>query len=130
MPSYQAPVRDLRFVIHELLDLPGHYQQLQGCEAVDGDTLNAILEEGARFAEEVISPLNRVGDEHGCHWQDGNVTTPPGFAAAYHQFAGERDHEGFAAKRVNVGRNRAQPLNELNRVFHEAHYNSPRYVRT
>ncbi|SDN17731.1 acyl-CoA dehydrogenase C-terminal domain-containing protein [Pseudomonas jinjuensis] len=87
MPSYQAPVRDLHFVIHELLDLPGHYQQLQGCEAVDSDTLNAIVEEGARFAEEVLAPLNRIGDEQGCQWRDGQVTTPPGFAAAYRQFA-------------------------------------------
>ncbi len=86
MPSYQAPLRDLHFVIHELLDLPSHYRQLQGCERVDGDTLDAIVDEGARFAENVLSPLNPVGDLHGCRWQDGRVSTPPGFAAAFRQF--------------------------------------------
>ncbi len=87
MPSYQAPQRDIRFVVHELLDLPSHYQQLQGCEPLDRETLDAIVEEGAKFAEQVLSPLNPLGDQHGCQWQDGQVSTPPGFAEAYRQYA-------------------------------------------
>ncbi len=87
MPSYQAPLRDIHFVVHELLDLPAHYQHLQGCEALDPETLDAIVEEGAKFAEQVLSPLNPLGDQHGCQWRDGQVVTPPGFADAYRQFA-------------------------------------------
>ena len=62
MPVYQAPQRDIRFVVHELLDLPSHYQQLQGCEPLERETLDAIVEEGAKFAEDVLSPLNPVGE--------------------------------------------------------------------
>ncbi len=87
MPLYQAPQRDIHFVVHELLDLPSHYQRLQGCEALDRETLDAIVEQGARFAEEVLAPLNPVGDQHGCQWLDGQVSTPPGFAEAYRQYA-------------------------------------------
>lgn len=87
MPVYQAPQRDIRFVVHELLDLPSHYQQLQGCEPLERETLDAIVGEGAKFAEDVLSPLNPVGDQHGCQWQDNQVSTPPGFAEAYRQFA-------------------------------------------
>ncbi|VVM78447.1 acyl-CoA dehydrogenase C-terminal domain-containing protein [Pseudomonas fluorescens] len=86
MPRYQAPQRDIRFVVHELLDLPAHYRHLKGCEVLDPQVLNAIVEQGARFAEEVLSPLNPVGDQHGCQWQAGQVSTPPGFAEAYRQF--------------------------------------------
>lgn len=87
MPTYSPPRRDIRFVVHELLDLPGHYLRLHGCEAVERETLDAIVEEGARFAEHVLAPLNPVGDRHGCQWQDGRVSTPPGFAEAYRQYA-------------------------------------------
>ncbi|MBO9547917.1 acyl-CoA dehydrogenase C-terminal domain-containing protein [Pseudomonas sp.] len=87
MPSYTAPLRDITFVAQELLDLSRHYQQLSGCEAPDEATFAAIVEEGAKFAEQQLVPLNAVGDQHGCQWQDGKVTTPPGFAEAYKRFA-------------------------------------------
>jgi alkylation response protein AidB-like acyl-CoA dehydrogenase len=87
MPSYTAPLRDITFVAQELLNLSAHYQQLTGCEAPDEATFAAIVEEGAKFAEQELASLNAVGDQHGCHWQDGKVTTPPGFADAYKRFA-------------------------------------------
>ncbi|MFP3527629.1 acyl-CoA dehydrogenase N-terminal domain-containing protein, partial [Pantoea sp. SIMBA_072] len=68
MPSYKAPLRDITFVAQELLDLSSHYQQLAGCEAPDAATFAAIVEEGAKFAEQVLAPLNAVGDQHGCQW--------------------------------------------------------------
>ncbi|MDZ3993519.1 acyl-CoA dehydrogenase C-terminal domain-containing protein [Pseudomonas sp. Teo4] len=87
MPSYNAPLRDIAFVAHELLDLSSHYQHLSGCEAVDAATFDAIVEEGAKFAEQELAPLNAVGDQHGCQWHDGKVTTPPGFAEAFERYA-------------------------------------------
>src|SRR6478736_7065937 len=77
MPSYSPPIRDIRFVVTRLL----------GGAGIDPDLLDPILEEGGRFAAEVIAPLNRVGDQVGCtRHADGSVTTPPGFAAAYRQY--------------------------------------------
>ncbi|MNZ54208.1 Acyl-CoA dehydrogenase [compost metagenome] len=87
MPSYQAPLRDIAFVAHEMLDMSSHYQQLAGCEAPDQATFDAIVEEGGKFAAQQLAPLNATGDLHGCQWQDGQVSTPPGFAAAFHRFA-------------------------------------------
>ena len=83
MTTYKAPVRDIQFVINELLDYQAHYAQVPGGEEATPDMVDAIISEAAKFAEEVLAPLNQVGDEHGCKWEDGNVTTPPGFKEAY-----------------------------------------------
>ncbi|MDA5192475.1 acyl-CoA dehydrogenase C-terminal domain-containing protein [Govanella unica] len=82
MPSYKAPVRDLQFVIHELLSLTGQ-TELTGFDEVTPDLVDAILAEGAKLTEEVLHPLNLPGDEEGCHWDNGNVITPKGFKDAY-----------------------------------------------
>jgi alkylation response protein AidB-like acyl-CoA dehydrogenase len=82
--SYQAPLRDMRFVLHELFDVSGHCQQLDN--GLDRDTIDGVLEEAARFAAEVVAPLNRNSDEQGCRLRDGEVTTPDGFRQAYKQF--------------------------------------------
>lgn len=82
--NYQAPLRDMRFVLHELFDLSGHCQQL-GIE-LDRDTLDGILEEAARFTGQIIAPLNRNSDEQGCQWVGGEVTTPDGMRDAYRQY--------------------------------------------
>jgi alkylation response protein AidB-like acyl-CoA dehydrogenase len=86
MPEYKAPLRDIQFVFNELLNAEQHYAGLAGCEQVTPDLVSAIVQEGARFAEEVLSPLNRVGDQQGCTWSEAGVTTPEGFAQAYAQF--------------------------------------------
>ena len=86
MPDYKAPLRDIRFVRNELLDYPSHYNSISGGEEATVDMVDAILEEGAKFCEQVLSPLNQVGDEQGCTWAEDGVTTPDGFKAAYQQY--------------------------------------------
>ena len=86
MAEYVAPLRDFKFVIEELADLNG-VRQLPGLEEATPDLVDAILDEGAKFVEEVLQPLNQVGDEHGCvRNDDGSVTAPPGFKEAYQQY--------------------------------------------
>ncbi|BFT64187.1 acyl-CoA dehydrogenase C-terminal domain-containing protein [Pseudomonas moorei] len=82
--NYQAPLRDMRFVLHEMFDVTGHCQHL-GLD-LDRDTLDGILEEAGRFTAEVIAPLNRNSDEQGCQLLGTEVSTPDGFREAYRQF--------------------------------------------
>ena len=85
MSSYQAPLRDMQFVLRELAGLED-VAKLPGYEEVL-DVAEPILEEAATFASEVLDPINQTGDKEGCTWNDGNVTTPTGFKEAYAQFA-------------------------------------------
>ena len=85
MSSYQAPLRDMQFVLRELAGLD-EIAKLPGCEDIL-DVADPILEEAATFASEVLDPINQTGDKEGCTWKDGNVTTPTGFKEAYAQFA-------------------------------------------
>jgi alkylation response protein AidB-like acyl-CoA dehydrogenase len=85
MPEYKAPVRDIKFVMQELLDCDKHYKQL-GYDDASEDMVDAIISEAAKFTEQVIAPLNQIGDEQGCTWTDGVVTTPDGFKDAYQQY--------------------------------------------
>lgn len=85
MPIYKAPVRDMRFVYDELLQ-GGQLQLLPGFEDIDANTVEAILEEAGKFCENELLPINRNGDEEGCHFDNGKVTTPQGFKSAYKAF--------------------------------------------
>jgi alkylation response protein AidB-like acyl-CoA dehydrogenase len=82
--AYKAPVRDLTFVLNEVLEID-RYANQRGFAEVSSELVGQILEEGAKFAEEVIAPLNRVGDLEGCKWEDGKVTGPTGWKEAYRQ---------------------------------------------
>ena len=87
MTIYKAPLRDMQFVMQDVLNLEKHYQSLPACDEVNQELIDAILSEASKFAEEVIAPLNVVGDEAGCKMsEDGEVTTPPGFKEAYQQY--------------------------------------------
>jgi alkylation response protein AidB-like acyl-CoA dehydrogenase len=85
MASYKTPLRDMRFVYNELFDAEA-IRALPGCEEVTPDLVDAILEEAGRFCEERLFPLNRTGDEEGCHFDNGKVTTPSGLKEAYKDF--------------------------------------------
>ncbi len=85
MPLYRAPIRDMLFAYYELH--PGEsLRRLPGFEELDRETLGSILEEAGRFVSERLLPLNRSGDEEGCHWQEGRVSTPAGYREAYRDF--------------------------------------------
>lgn len=86
MPQYKAPIRDMQFLLHEVFNMEGHYKALRGNEEVNRELIDAILEEGARFSENELAPLNRSGDEEGCHFDNGVVTTPKGFKEAYQKY--------------------------------------------
>ncbi|RKM36041.1 acyl-CoA dehydrogenase [Moraxella catarrhalis] len=84
--QYVAPIRDIQFVMHELLDSQSHYSKLSAYAELDTDTINSYLEAAADFAQSVIAPLNRTGDIEGCQFDHGVVTTPTGFKEAYAQY--------------------------------------------
>ena len=85
MSEYQAPVRDMLFVLGELAGLD-RIARLPGCAEMTAELAQQILEENARFSAGVLSPLNQTGDQQGSQWHDGQVTTPKGFKDAYRQF--------------------------------------------
>lgn len=83
MAEYKAPLRDIKFALNEVLHYQEHLDKLGLGEDASEDIISAILEEGAKFAENVLAPLNQTGDAEGCQWEDGVVTTPKGFKEAY-----------------------------------------------
>ena len=84
--SYNAPLKDMQFVLNELADLSA-IAQLPGCEDATPDTVEAVLEENAKFCRDVIAPLNHAGDREPSFWHDGEVTTSKGFKEAFRAFA-------------------------------------------
>ena len=86
MSEYIAPIRDMQFVLKELAGLE-QVAQMPGCEDATPDMVDAIMEEAAKFAEGVLSPLNIPGDQEGAKWHNKAVTMPKGFKEAYQQFS-------------------------------------------
>lgn len=85
MPQYQAPMADFQFLMKDWLGLDNHYASL-GMEDFDAELANEVVAQGAKFATDVVAPLNREGDEQGCTLKNGEVTTPEGFADAYQEY--------------------------------------------
>jgi hypothetical protein len=88
MPQYTPPLRDLHFVLHELFDVSNELKALPPHAEVDAETIDAVLEEGGKFAAEVLAPLNQGGDEEGCTLDAATheVRTPKGFRDAYAKY--------------------------------------------
>ncbi|MFY0661635.1 MAG: acyl-CoA dehydrogenase C-terminal domain-containing protein [Shimia sp.] len=83
MPIYTAPVKDLQFVLHDVLNVSN--SDIPGYSDLDADFTNAVLEEAGKLTGEVLAPLNVVGDQEGCRLENGVVYTPTGFKAAFEQ---------------------------------------------
>jgi hypothetical protein len=86
MPSYTPPLRDMRFVLFEVLEAERRLRELPPHADIDAATIDAVLEEGGKFCADVLFPLNQVGDRDGCTLDNGEVRTPKGFKEAYRQF--------------------------------------------
>jgi alkylation response protein AidB-like acyl-CoA dehydrogenase len=88
MPTYTPPLRDMQFVMHEVLKVTDDYKTIPRYAEADAETINAVLEEGGKFATEVTFPLNMIGDQEGCKLNKDTheVTTPTGFKDAYAKF--------------------------------------------
>ena len=86
MSDYLPRIEDMQFVLSKVLCVPDQLKAMPVFEEVDADLMQQVLEEAGKFVGEVVAPLNRDGDEVGAQWQDGQVTMPPGFKAAYEMF--------------------------------------------
>jgi alkylation response protein AidB-like acyl-CoA dehydrogenase len=85
MPIYNAPLDDIRFVLHDVLNAE-QLSELPGYEEATRDLIDPVLEEGAKICQDVLFPINQSGDQEGCTFKDGEVTTPKGFKEAYQTF--------------------------------------------
>ena len=114
MPQYHAPLRDMQFVLHEVLKVQDEFQHMPRFAEVDADTVNAVLEQGAKFCEQVIFPLNKPGDEQGCQHDKNTqtVTTPQGYKQAYQQYI-EGGWAALACEPEYGGQGLPQTLNQV-----------------
>lgn len=87
MAEYSAPLDDMRFNLYDVFDMPSLWAEMPGTAEVTVDLVDAVLDEGGKIAENLLFPLNRTGDEAGCSFADGEVTTPPGFKEAFREYA-------------------------------------------
>ena len=106
MNAYSAPLSDLRFVLHDVLNAEALYGALPDSDHINRELIDAVLEEGARFTEQVLAPLYQSADAEGCHFDpaDGSVRTPEGFKAAYAQWV-ENGWGGLTAPEAYGGQN-------------------------
>ncbi|MCF6193982.1 MAG: acyl-CoA dehydrogenase family protein, partial [Kangiellaceae bacterium] len=86
MTSYKAPIEDIKFVTQEVFDFCSHYQEYPAYAEATPDLVDMITTECAKFCENEVAPLYQSGDKEGCHFKDGNVTTPKGFKEAYKSY--------------------------------------------
>jgi len=86
MSSYQPRLDDVQFILQQVLHAPSRIAEMPAFAEVDADLMTQILDEAGKFIAEQIAPLNRVGDEVGAQFKDGQVTMPPGFREAYQAF--------------------------------------------
>lgn len=86
MPIYKAPLRDIKFLMRDVLDYFPHYESLVNGSDASPEMVDAILDGIATLSEEVLAPLSLSGDKEGCHFNKGEVTTPKGFKEAYKQY--------------------------------------------
>ena len=84
--DYQPRLDDIGTILFKVLDAPKHLQALECHAQTDADLMRQVLDQAGKFVGEQVAPLQRCGDEIGCHWDAGTVTTPPGFRAAYQAF--------------------------------------------
>lgn len=112
--TYQAPLRDMQFVLYELLNGDEILPSLPNCEDASRDIMDAMLTEAAKLAENVMAPLNTSGDREGCQYNpdDKTVTTPTGFKEAYKQFA-ENGWTSIASPQEYGGQGMPHTLNTL-----------------
>ena len=87
MPIYNAPLADMKFILNDVFNAEQFWQANENLAHLDAATAEAILEEMAKFSQNVTLPLNRTGDEEGAKIENGNVTTPAGFKEAFKQYA-------------------------------------------
>jgi alkylation response protein AidB-like acyl-CoA dehydrogenase len=126
MYGYRAPLRDMRFVLHELLGAQP-LTQLQGHEEATPELIDSVLEQAAKLAENELAPLNHSGDEEGCAYEDGVVRTPRGFKAAYATFRAG-GWNGVAAAREWGGQGLPKLVNlALAEMFSSANFSFATY---
>lgn len=114
MPTYHAPVADFQFLLHDVLEIE-KWRDLPGFEEASADLINAILGEAAKFSQDVLQPLNQVGDEEGCTLENGVVTTPTGFKQAYEMLV----ENGWPALTADPAYGGQGLPNTLSQVFNE-----------
>ncbi len=110
MPSYKAPLRDMQFILFDVLKVQDSGNAMASYAEAAPDVVTAILEEAGRFCENVLQPINRSGDEEGCHFEQGTVTTPKGFKEAYNKYA-EGGWTGLACDPQFGGQGLTSPVN-------------------
>jgi len=96
MLKYQAPLKDIRFLMDHVFQFQNHYQTIESGHEASDEMVSAILEHCAKFCEQALFPLNRVGDEEGCQFNDREVKTPSGWKQAYDQFV-EQGWQGLSS---------------------------------